>query len=70
MVVTVAVRLPADVGLEEKVTVKEVAVAVVTVPKAPSFNTTELLTVVVSKPKPRIVNVVASAAKLDVLLVT
>lgn len=70
LVVTVAVRLPADVGLVENVTVNEVADAVVTVPTAPSSNTTELLLEVVSKPKPTIVNVVASAAKLEVLLVT
>ena len=42
-VVTTAVRLPAVVGLVENVTVSEVAVAVVTVPAAPSLKTTVLL---------------------------
>lgn len=37
-IVTIAVRLPADVGLVEKVTVSDVAVAAVTVPAAPLLN--------------------------------
>lgn len=41
-VVTVAVKLPADVGLVPKVTVIEVAVAEVTVPVAPLLNVTVL----------------------------
>lgn len=49
-VVTIAVKLPAVVGLVENVTVKEVGLAVVTVPTAPSFNTTVLLPGVTSKP--------------------
>ncbi len=39
LLVTMAVRLPAA-GLVEKVTVSEVAVALVTVPTAPLFSTT------------------------------
>ena len=42
LTVTIAVRLPADVGLVENVTVSEVAVAAVTVPTAPLLKTTEL----------------------------
>ncbi len=42
----------------------EVAVAVVTVPTAPSLNTTVLLAAVGSKPKPLMVIVVALAARL------
>ena len=37
-VVTIAVRLPAALGLVEKLTVKVVAVADVTVPTAPLLN--------------------------------
>ncbi len=69
-VVTTAVRLPAVVGLVENVTVSEVAVAVVTVPTAPSLKVTVLLAAVVSKPKPLMVIVVALAARLAVLVVT
>lgn len=65
-VVTIAVRLPAS-GLVENVTVKTVAVAVVTVPTAPLLNTTVLLPAVVSKPKPLILTVVAVSAKFAVL---
>lgn len=68
--VTIAVRLPADVGLVEKVTVREVAEAVVTVPTAPLLNTTVLLLPVASNPNPLMVIVAASASKLVVLLVT
>ena len=42
-VVTMAVRLPAVVGLVENVTVSEVAVAAVTVPTAPSLKTTRVV---------------------------
>jgi hypothetical protein len=42
LVVTMAVRVPAEVGLVEKVTVSEVAVAEVTVPTAPLLKTTVL----------------------------
>ena len=48
--VTTAVRLPALVGLVEKVTVSAVAVAAVTVPTAPLLKTTLLLAAVKSKP--------------------
>ncbi len=54
LVVTIAVRLPADVGLVEKFTVSDVAVAVATVPTAPLLNVTVLLAAVVSKPMPLI----------------
>ncbi len=51
-VVTMAVKLPADVGLVLNVTVSVVAVAVLTVPTAPLLNVTVLLAAVVSKPMP------------------
>lgn len=54
----------------EKVIVSAVAVALVTSPMAPLFNTTELFARVVSKPKPLMVTVVALARRLLVLLVT
>lgn len=69
-VVTTAVKLPADVGEVESVTVSAVAVAVVTVPTAPLLKTTVLLPAVVSKPKPLMVMVVAFATKFAELLVT
>ena len=69
MVVTTAVRLPA-LGLVEKVTVKVVAVAAVTVPTAPLLNTTVLLPAVVLNPNPRIVTVVAVDVIPVVLVVT
>lgn len=56
--VTIAVKLPA-VGLVEKVTVSEVAVAAVTLPTAPLLNTTVLLPGVVLKPAPVMVTVAA-----------
>ncbi len=59
LVVTDAVRLPATVGLVEKVTVKLVPVAVVTVPTAPLLNVTVLLPAVELKPKPVMVTVLA-----------
>lgn len=61
LVVTMAVRLPAEVGFVPKVTVMAVAVAVVTVPTAPLLNVTVLLAAVVSKPIPLITTVEASA---------
>ncbi len=67
--VTTAVRLPALVGLVEKVTVSEVAVAAVTVPTAPLLKTTVLLAAVKSKPKPLMVMVLASAARSAALVV-
>jgi hypothetical protein len=69
LVVTIAVRLPA-LGREEKVTVKAVDVALVTVPTAPLLKTTRLFNAVVSKPVPAMVTVLESAAKLDVETVT
>lgn len=70
LVVTTAVRFPAVVGGVESVIVSEVAVAVVTVPTASLLNTTELLAATGSKPNPEIVNVVALAARLTLLVVT
>ena len=69
-IVTMAVKLPADVGLVENVTVSEVAVAAVTVPTAPLLNVTALLAAVVLKPVPAIVTVDALAARLVVAVVT
>ena len=69
-VVTIAVRLPAALGVGEKLTVSVVAVAAVTVPTAPLLNTTVLLPATVANPKPLIVTVVALIARLAVLLVT
>lgn len=67
-VTTVAVRLPA-LGRVESVTVSAVEVALVTVPTAPLLKVTTLLTAVVSKPKPLMVNVDSSPPRLVVLLV-
>ena len=69
-VVTTAVRLPSAVGLVDRFTVSEVAVAAETVPTAPLLNVTELWAAVVSKPKPSIVRLVELAARLAVLVVT
>ena len=63
-------RLPAG-STPEKVTVKAVAVAAVTVPVTSLLNATVLLPgVAESKPNPLMVNVAAVSAKLAVLLVT
>lgn len=70
LVVTIAVNGPADVGLVEKVTVKLVAEAVVTLPAAPLLKVTTLALSVVLKPEPAIVTVVASAARSAVDVVT
>ena len=70
MDVTTAVRLVAVVGVVENVTVNVVAVADVTVPTAPSLNTTVLLAAVESKPNPLIVSVLESAPKSADALVT
>ena len=48
LVVTMAVKLPADVGLVPSVTVSEFSVAALTVPTAPLLNTTVLFEAVVS----------------------
>ena len=69
MVVTTAVKLPAE-GFVENVTVKDVAVAEVTVPIAPLLNNTVLLEAVVLKPVPAIVIVVAAFERLLLSLVT
>ncbi len=69
LTLTVAVRVPA-VGFVEKVTVSALAVADVTVPTAPLLNVTVLLAAVISNPKPLMVNVDSSAARLALLLVT
>ena len=66
---TTAVKFPA-LGLVEKVTVKVVAVAAVTVPTAPLLKTTVLLPTVVLNPNPRIVIVVAVEVMAAVLIVT
>ena len=47
-------RFPTDVGLVEKVTVNDVAVAAVTVPTAPLLNATVLFAAVALNPKPLI----------------
>ncbi len=67
---TMAIRLPAVVGLVENVTVSEVALAVLTVPTAPSLKATVSLEAVAPKPKPLIVIWDALAARLAVLDVT
>ena len=59
-----AVRLPAEVGLVSKVTVKAVGVASVTVPTAPLLKATRLLASTGSKPKPLMTSVVALAERL------
>lgn len=69
-VVTIAVKLPAAAGLVEKETVRDVAVAAVTVPTAPLLNTTVFCDGVVLKASPVIVTVLALAARLVVLTVT
>ncbi len=69
-VVTMAVSDPPAAGLVEKVTVKLVAVADVTKPMAPLFSCTVFSAAVVEKPKPLIVTVDASAARLAVATVT
>lgn len=69
LVVTTAVKLPAE-GFVENVTVKDVAVAEVTVPIAPLLNNTVLLEAVVLKPVPAIVIVVAAFERVLLSLVT
>ena len=70
LVVTTTVKSSAVTGVVERVTVSVVAVAAVTVPTAPLLKTTVLLLAVLSKPKPLMLSVVASAARSAVLLVT
>ena len=70
LVVTTAVKLPADVGLVVSETVSKVAVAAVTVPTAPLLNVTVLWLAVESKPNPAIVIELALAARFVVAEVT
>ena len=70
LLVTTAVRLPTEVGAPSKVTVSDVAVAVVTVPVAPLFNTILLFAGVGSNPKPLITKVAALTSKAALALVT
>ena len=65
--VITAVRLPTLSGLVEKVTVRAVAVAEVTVPTAPLLKTTVLLPATGLNPKPLITIVVAVRARFVVL---
>lgn len=69
LTVTTAVKLPA-LGLVEKVTVSDVADAVVTVPTAPLLNVTVLLAAVVLKPNPPMTTVLAVSARFEVAAVT
>lgn len=68
--VTIAVRLPTELGTVERVTVNDVAVAAVTVPTALLLKATVLFPAVGLNPKPLIVNVVPLIAKAVVALVT
>ena len=70
LVVTMAVKLPAEVGLVENVTVNVVGVAAVTAPTAPLLNATVLLATMGLKPKPLILILEAFAARFEVLTVT
>ena len=67
--VTVAVKLPAALGFLENSTVKEVAVALETVPSAPLLNATVLPKRVDAKPNPLMVTLVASGERLESWLV-
>lgn len=67
--VTLAVMLPTVSGLEEKVTVRVVLEALVTVPTAPLLKVTKLSSGVELNPNPLITTVDAFAAKSVVLLV-
>ena len=69
-VATDAVKLPTDVGLVVYVTVRRVAVAVVTLPTAPLLNVTTFRDAVVSNPNPLISMVDALIPRFAVLLVT
>lgn len=67
-VVTIAVRLPDDVGAVVRFTVNVVAVAAMTVPAAPLLNVTTLLPAVVENPTPVIVRLLALAFRRAVVL--
>lgn len=69
MVLTIAVKVPAA-GFVDRVTVREVDVAAVTVPTAPLLNTTVLLPGVVLNPVPAMVTVANVANSSVELLVT
>lgn len=69
-VTTMAVKLPAVLGLIENVTTSDVFVAVVTVPIALLLKATRFCAAVGLKPNPLIVTVVALADWFTVLLVT
>ena len=69
-VTTMAVKLPAVLGLIENVTRSDVFVAVVTVPIALLLKATRFCAAVGLKPNPLIVTVVALADWFTVLLVT
>ena len=66
---TIAVKLPAEVGAVVRLMVRVVAVAAVTVPTAPLLKTTALLTAVVENPTPVMIRVLVFAAKRAVVLV-
>lgn len=66
---TIAVKLPAEVGVVVRLMVRVVAVAAVTVPTAPLLKTTALLTAVVENPTPVMIRVLVFAAKRAVVLV-
>ncbi len=67
---TTAVILPEAVGGVVRRTVRDVAVAAVTVPEAPLLNVTELFAAVVSNPNPVMVSDAARADTSVVVLVT
>ena len=69
-VVTVAVRLPIEVGLVLNATVSRVAVALVTAPMAPLLNATTFREAIASNPIPLISRVDESIPTLAVLAVT
>lgn len=68
-VVTITVRLPAEVGAVVRLTVSVVAVAAVTVPTAPLLKITVLLTGLVENPVPVMISVLEFAARRAVVLV-
>ena len=70
MLVTIAVSRPTALGRVEKVIVRDVAVAEVTVPTAPLLNTIVFPEGVVLKPNPVIVMVFELIDRFAVLSVT
>jgi len=70
LLVTTAEKLPAVVGVVVKLTVKDVAVAAVTVPTAPLSKMIVSLEEFVSNPRPAMMTELALAARCAVLLVT